>query len=106
MSSDAPPSESPTLSLPQLDEIGETMIAQRLSMIDGVAQVQVFGASKYAVRVQLDPKQLEERDVELVRYAVDPVDEHVGQPREQLDQRDPRIGDVVLGPLRAALGDA
>ena len=34
------------------------MIAQRLSMIDGVAQVQVFGAAKYAVRVQLDPTAL------------------------------------------------
>ena len=30
-------------------------IAQRISMVDGVAQVQVFGAQKYAVRVQLDP---------------------------------------------------
>ena len=39
----------------QLNEYAETSIAQRLSMINGVAQVNVFGAQKYAVRVQVDP---------------------------------------------------
>ncbi len=34
------------------------MIAQRISMVNGVAQVQVFGATKYAVRVQVDPNKL------------------------------------------------
>ena len=34
------------------------MLAQRISMVSGVAQVQVFGAQKYAVRVQVDPDQL------------------------------------------------
>ena len=36
--------------------IGETTIAQRLSMVGGVAQVLVYGAQKYAVRLQLDPR--------------------------------------------------
>ncbi len=49
---------SPTLPLSTLDEYGETLVAQRVSMIDGVAQVQVFGAQKYAVRVQVDPNAL------------------------------------------------
>jgi HAE1 family hydrophobic/amphiphilic exporter-1 len=49
---------SDTLSLPTLDEYAETMIAPRLSMINGVAQVQVGGQQKYAVRVQLDPDKL------------------------------------------------
>jgi HAE1 family hydrophobic/amphiphilic exporter-1 len=40
----------------ELDEYGETMMAQRLSTIPGVAQVNVFGAQKYAVRIQLDPR--------------------------------------------------
>ena len=31
-------------------------MAQRISMVDGVAQVQVFGSAKYAVRVQVDPE--------------------------------------------------
>jgi HAE1 family hydrophobic/amphiphilic exporter-1 len=46
---------SPTLPLSAVDEYGETMMAQRISMIDGVAQVFVYGAQKFAVRVQLDP---------------------------------------------------
>ena len=46
---------SPTMRLSDLDEYAETMIAPRISMVTGVAQVQVFGAAKYAVRVQVDP---------------------------------------------------
>ena len=41
-----------------MDEYAETLLAQRISMIDGVAEVQVRGAQKYAVRVRLDPKAL------------------------------------------------
>src|SRR5213083_674889 len=52
---------SSTLSLSALDEYAETFIAQRLSTVDGVAQVNVYGAAKYAVRVQLDPKALATR---------------------------------------------
>src|SRR5437773_9122403 len=49
---------SEVLPLPQVDEYAETLIAQRISMVEGVSQVQVYGAMKYAVRVQLDPNQL------------------------------------------------
>ncbi len=52
---------SKTLSLSALDEYAETFIAQRLSTVDGVAQVNVYGAAKYAVRIQLDPKALATR---------------------------------------------
>jgi HAE1 family hydrophobic/amphiphilic exporter-1 len=49
---------SPTLRLSDVDEYAETMMAQRISMVSGVAQVMVYGAQKYAVRAQLDPKKL------------------------------------------------
>jgi HAE1 family hydrophobic/amphiphilic exporter-1 len=49
---------SPTLPLSLINEYAETTIAQRLSMVSGVAQVQVFGAAKYAVRIDIDPRQL------------------------------------------------
>jgi hydrophobic/amphiphilic exporter-1 (mainly G- bacteria), HAE1 family len=52
-----------TLPLPQLNEYAETFLAQRLSTIEGVAQVQVYGSMKYAVRVQLDPQQLASRSI-------------------------------------------
>jgi hydrophobic/amphiphilic exporter-1 (mainly G- bacteria), HAE1 family len=46
-----------------LHEFAETRIAQRISMINGVAQVQVLGAQKYAVRVQMDPYKLASRQI-------------------------------------------
>jgi hydrophobic/amphiphilic exporter-1 (mainly G- bacteria), HAE1 family len=46
-----------------LDEYAETRIAQRISMISGVAQVQVLGSQKYAVHVQLDPHALASRQI-------------------------------------------
>jgi HAE1 family hydrophobic/amphiphilic exporter-1 len=52
-----------TLPLQQLDEYAQTTLAQHLSTIDGVAQVQVFGSQKYAVRIQLDPQQLALRNI-------------------------------------------
>src|SRR5437667_8980155 len=52
---------SPTLPLPTLDEYGETMMAQRISTISGVAQVNVIGVQKYAVRIQVDPRSLATR---------------------------------------------
>jgi HAE1 family hydrophobic/amphiphilic exporter-1 len=54
---------SPSLPLYTLDEYGETMMAQRISTISGVAQVLVYGSQKYAVRVQLDPDQLATRGI-------------------------------------------
>ncbi|PYS21667.1 MAG: acriflavine resistance protein B [Acidobacteria bacterium] len=54
---------SDVLSLPQIDEYAETLIAQRISMVDGVSQVQVYGAMKYAVRAQMDPNALADRGI-------------------------------------------
>jgi hydrophobic/amphiphilic exporter-1 (mainly G- bacteria), HAE1 family len=52
---------SPTLPLYSLNEYGETLLAQQISTVSGVAQVQVFGSQKYAVRIQLDPKAMKSR---------------------------------------------
>jgi HAE1 family hydrophobic/amphiphilic exporter-1 len=54
---------SPTLPLSTLDEYGNTLMAQRISMVDGVAQVQVYGSQKYAVRAQVDPRELASRGI-------------------------------------------
>src|ERR1700730_6520186 len=56
---------SPTMRLSDLDEYAETMVAQRISMVSGVAQVRVFGSAKYAVRVQVDPNVLASRGIGL-----------------------------------------
>src|SRR5712664_962405 len=54
---------SRSLPLWTLDEYAETRVAQRISMISGVAQVQVLGAQKYAVHVQMDPHAMASRQV-------------------------------------------
>ena len=54
---------SKTLALSELDEYGNTFLAQRISMVPGIAQVQVFGGQKYAVRIQLNPTSLANRGI-------------------------------------------
>ena len=49
---------SPSLPMWDLDTYAETVVAQRISMVSGVAQVNVWGSQKYAVRVQVDPDEL------------------------------------------------
>src|SRR5436190_6953579 len=49
---------SETVPMYVLDDYAETVIAPRISMVSGVSQVQVQGAQKYAVRVQVDPDKL------------------------------------------------
>jgi HAE1 family hydrophobic/amphiphilic exporter-1 len=64
---------SDTLPMWTVDEYAETLMAQRISTISGVAQVQVFGSQKYAVHVQVDPRALASRGIGLdeVQQAVD-----------------------------------
>jgi HAE1 family hydrophobic/amphiphilic exporter-1 len=63
---------SQTMPLAQLDQYAESLMARRISMVSGVARVQVFGAAKYAVRVQADPMQLaaHQLDLESIRGAL------------------------------------
>ena len=49
---------SDTLPLTTINEYADSTVAQRISMVSGVAQVQVFGAQKYAVRIDVDPRKL------------------------------------------------
>src|ERR1700734_2137567 len=54
---------SDTLPIYTVDEYAETVMAQRISTVSGVSQVQVFGGQKYAVRIQLDPDALASRGI-------------------------------------------
>ena len=60
---------SATLPLSTVDEYAETMIAQRISTIPGVAQVHIWGQQKYAVRVQVNPDALATRGIGLDEVA-------------------------------------
>ncbi len=76
---------SPTLKLSVVDDYAENILAQRLSMISGVADVNVYGSQKYAVRVQFDPQRLAARGVTIddVRAAL--AGQNVNQPTGQID---------------------
>ena len=58
---------SASLRLSDVDEYAETLVAQRISNLPGVAQVQVYGAQKYAMRVQADPRLLAAAGVSLAQ---------------------------------------
>ena len=100
-----------TLPLPQLNEYAETFLAQRLSTVDGVAQVQVFGSMKYAVRIQLDPQAADrpqhrhrrglDRDRERQRQ---PADRHSLGHRQGLLGREPRSAQQRRGFRRPGRG--
>ncbi len=65
---------SDTLPLSTVDDYGETLLAQRISMVNGVAQVFVFGAQTYAVHVQVDPNALASRGI-----GIDEVESAIGK---------------------------
>lgn len=54
---------SETLPHSKVDEYADTLIAQRLSTILGVAQVDLYGSQKYAVRIKVDPRELAARGI-------------------------------------------
>jgi HAE1 family hydrophobic/amphiphilic exporter-1 len=71
---------SPTLPLSKVDDYAQTVIGQRISMISGVAQVQVYGSQKYAVRVQLNPRALATRGIGINEVAAAVQNANVNLP--------------------------
>jgi len=76
---------SPTLPLSDLDEYGQTLLAQRISMVSGVAQVLVYGSQKYAVRIKLDPGRLANKGIGLDEVALAVQQGNVNLPTGSLD---------------------
>ncbi|HEY7897791.1 MAG TPA: efflux RND transporter permease subunit, partial [Gemmatimonadaceae bacterium] len=71
---------SNTIPLSRLDEYGETVMAQQISMTPGVAQVVVYGSQKYAVRIQLDPTSLANRGIGIDEVASAISKQNVNMP--------------------------
>jgi HAE1 family hydrophobic/amphiphilic exporter-1 len=93
-----------TLPLPQLDEYAENFLSQRLSTIDGVAQVQVYGSQKYAVRIQLDPQQLTARSIGIDEVATAVQNGNVNLPTGTLWGTDKAYSVESDGQLTNAAG--
>jgi len=82
---------SDLLSLSQLDDYAQNVLAQRISTVKGVAQVSVFGSQKYAVRIRLDPRALNSRGI-----AIGAVSDAVQSANVNLPTG------ILYGPLRSA----
>jgi HAE1 family hydrophobic/amphiphilic exporter-1 len=93
---------SQALPLSTVNEYAETYLAQRISTITGVAQVQVFGQQKYAVRVQIDPNALAARGVGIneVEQAVSQA--NVNLPTGTLYGKDRMFAVQATGQLQDA----
>jgi hydrophobic/amphiphilic exporter-1 (mainly G- bacteria), HAE1 family len=81
---------SATLPLSAVDEYAETLIAQSISTVNGVAEVQVYGTAKYAVHVQLDPHAMATRQIGIDDVSKALTDGNVNLP-----------SGVLYGPQRA-----
>ncbi len=75
---------SSTMPLTQVDEYAETELAQQLSMVDGVAQVSVYGSQKYAVRISVDPDRLAASGIGIDQVQSAIADANVNQPTGSL----------------------
>jgi len=93
---------SNSMALTDLDEVAETTIAQRLSMVEGVSQVNVWGSAKYAVRVELDPAQLTARGLSVNEIAQAVRANNVTLPTGVLYGRDRTLTIMATGQLRNA----
>lgn len=91
--------KSPTLPLYKLNEYAETLMAQRISMVNGVAQVQVYGAQKYAVRIQLNPQALAARGIGIDQVATAVTNNNVNLPTGTLWGREKTFTVKATGQL-------
>ena len=93
---------SPTLPLSAVDEYAETMLTQRISMVDGVSQVMVYGAQKYALRARLDPHLLASRGIAISEVQNALAAHNVNLPTGQLDGPHQALTVVATGQLANA----
>jgi len=76
---------SPTLPLSMVDEYAQTLIARRISTISGVAQVNIYGSQKFAVRVRLDPRAMASRQIGIDEVATAVGNANVNLPTGVID---------------------
>lgn len=95
---------SPTLAMYDLNEYGETMMAQRISQISGVAQVQIYGSQKYAVRVKADPTALASRGIGIDEVAAALRNANSNLPTGALWGADRTYTVETNGPILRAAG--
>ncbi|PWC34753.1 acriflavine resistance protein B [Azospirillum sp. TSO35-2] len=94
---------SPTLPLSKLNDIAETLIQPKVATLPGVAQVQIYGSQKYAVRVQVNPNALALRGIGIdelqkamaAANANTPVGTLTGQQQQLVIAANPQLPDAA-----------
>jgi len=76
---------SPSLAPSDLQDFAEHLISPTLSTIDGVAQVNIFGSKRYAVRVRVQPEALAARNIGLDELSAALRSANVNTPVGTLD---------------------
>jgi hydrophobic/amphiphilic exporter-1 (mainly G- bacteria), HAE1 family len=95
---------SETLPLSEVNEYAETLLAQRISTVDGVSQVQVMGSQKYAVRVRLDPLALASRGIGIDEARAALNSNNVNLPSGTIDGANKAVTLLATGQLKSADG--
>jgi HAE1 family hydrophobic/amphiphilic exporter-1 len=90
---------SDVMPISTVNEYAETYLAQRISTVSGVAQVQVFGQQKYAVRVQVDPSALAARGVSMNEVQAAVAGANVNLPTGTLYGKDRMFAVQATGQL-------
>ncbi len=93
---------SATLPLSLVNEFAETNLSQRISTVDGVSQVQIFGSQKRALRVRLDPHRLASRGITLDEVRAALAANNVSQPTGFIDGTRQSVQILANGQLTAA----
>jgi HAE1 family hydrophobic/amphiphilic exporter-1 len=93
---------STTMPISKVDEYAENYLAQRISMVSGVAQVEVYGSQKYAVRIQVDPKKLAAIGLGIDEVARSIADANVDLPTGTLYGRHQAFTVQAMGQLTSA----
>jgi len=93
---------SPTMPLTEINEYAETTISQKISMVKGVAQVNIFGAQKRAVRIDVNPLDLAARDMGMDELSTAVQRANVNRPTGTLYSPDRAISVKTIGQLTSA----
>jgi Cation/multidrug efflux pump len=93
---------SSTLPLSTVAEYAENLLAQQISTVSGVAQVQVYGSQQYAVRIQLDPNALATRGIALTDVEQAVGNSNVNLPTGTLYGSDKATSIQATGQLMTA----
>lgn len=93
---------SPTLPMSTVDEYGQTILAQQISQLPGVAQVLIYGSQKFAVRVQVDPVAAAARNISLDDIRTVLAKANSNTPVGTLSGQDRNVTLLASGAMRRA----